>query len=168
MVIPLPDPVADCEGFIEQYARGNAPGKGMTFSHAELMHDDARAEWHFFLWFLSEMTEDQKELQAILKHGETMEFDSYAKFLAYLREVLPLPAYNRARPLLDKAGITELLWQQERKAEGKAPGVRPSQLFKEALAKGGKPIMFGDQAENVRRVLDERRKSPLTPPPPTA
>jgi hypothetical protein len=159
MVIPLSDPVADCEGFIEHYARGNAPGKGMTFSHAELGHDDARSEWHFILWFLQPMTEDQKELQSILKHGEQMDFDSYAKFLAYLREVMPLPAYNRARPLLEKAGITELLWQQERKAKGQSIGVSPSKMFREAMAKGGKPIMFGDKAEQVRAALDERRKA---------
>lgn len=157
MVVPVADPVADCEGFIEHYARGNAPGKGMTFSHAELIFDENRSEWHFFLWFLQPMSEDQKELQAILKHGETVDFDSYAKFLAYLREVMPLPAYNRARPLLEKAGITELLWQQERKAKGLSIGVSPSKMFREAIAKGGKPIMFGDKAEEVRKALDVRR-----------
>lgn len=165
-IMDLPDPLEPAESFVE-FGKSSPPNAGMEFSHAELLHDDARNLWNFILWFVVPMTEEQMELQAILKHGEQMEFDSYAKFLSYLREVLPLPTYNRARPLLDKAGITELLWQQERVGHGKTVGVRPLQLFKEALAKGGKPIMFGDKAEEVRRVLDERRK-PLTPPPPTA
>lgn len=156
-IIDLPDPLEPAESFVE-FGKSSPPSAGMEFSHAELLHDDARNLWNFILWFVVPMTEEQMELQTILKHGEQMEFDSYAKFLSYLREVLPLPTYNRVRPLLDKAGITELLWQQERKADGKAPGIRPSQLFKEALAQGGKPIMFGDKAEEVRRVLDERRK----------
>ena len=158
--IDLEDPTEAASGLTAEFAA--QPPPGTQYAGAELLHDEARNLYQLHAWFVTPLTEEQRDLRDVLTHTQDRDFPSYKGFRDFLIEVLPTRVWNRVKLILDRWGLTEMQWQQARVAAGKTPGVQPHVLLREALQKGGKPVFFGDSAERVRRALDVDKPAPPT------